>query len=281
MTRALTGNMDWRHLPFSDEPMGRQLALSDALLNQLASTHAPALRWYISRQPALVLGNGQKPSIINLRACQEAGVHAYRRTSGGTAVLVNEDLLSLDLALPAAHQLATNDVVQAYRWVGELWEHALHQLGVTKARALPTEEVRALTALAKDDVLRLACFGTLSPWEVVVGTGRRKLVGLCQIRRRPGTLFQVGLHLHFHSKALGTFLDLNNNNRKTLGTRLHNAVVSLEEAAGRPISATEAVASFEDALTRRLGIQCIAADWISTEVSEATRIERERYQPLV
>jgi lipoate-protein ligase A len=270
--------MDWRRLPFSEEPMGRQLALGDALLGQLALTPAPSLRWYISRPPALVLGNGQKPAIVNLTACHAAGMHVYRRTSGGAAVLANDDLLSLDLALPASHPLATTDVVEAYRWVGECWEEALHRVGATKAVTLPTEEVRGLPPLAKDDVLRLACFGTLSPWEVVIG--KRKLVGLCQIRRRPGALFQVGLHLRFQPKALGALLDLNNNNRKTLGTRLHNTVVSLEEAAGGYVAPEAVITAVEDTLARRFAARFIATDWTSTALGEAARLERERYQPL-
>ncbi len=67
--------------------------------------------------------------------------------------------------------------MDAYRWMGELWQQALVVLGAVKARALPVEEARQQPTLAHDDPLRLACYGTLSPWEVVAG--KRKLVGLC------------------------------------------------------------------------------------------------------
>src|SRR5512146_1117243 len=182
--RASRGSDSWRVLPFSDAPMGRQLALSEALLAGLAQSQRPALRWYVPRAEALVIGNGQKPRIADFDACAERDIAIYRRTSGGTAVFVNGDLLSLDVALPTSHPLATSDVVDAYRWMGELWQEALVSLGAAKARALPVEEARSQPSLAQNDPLRLACYGTLSPWEVVVG--RRKLVGLCQVRRRPG-----------------------------------------------------------------------------------------------
>lgn len=268
----------WRRLPFSDEPMGRQLALSEAMLNELPQTGRPAWRWYIPSEPALVLGNGQQPSAISATAARDAEVHAYRRTSGGAAVLVNADLLSLDVALPATHALATTDVVRAYEWMGELWEDALHALGLAKARALPTEEQRAVPPLAKDDPLRLACFGTLSPWEVVVG--KRKLVGLCQLRRRPGALYQVGVNLRFKSKALGDLLDLGHNARKTLGTRLHNAVVGLEEPLGRPVTAEEVIAAVEQALGARFGARLEDAEWTPAELEEAERLQRERFRPI-
>jgi lipoate-protein ligase A len=269
----------WRRLPYSTEPMGRQLALSEAVLGQLGATSAPALRWYIPAERALVIGNGQKPGIASFDACRTANAHLYRRTSGGSSVLVDANLLSLDVLLPADHPLATTDVVRAYQWIGDLWASAVQSLGAAKARAIPTDEVRAIPELAKDDPLRLACYGTLSPWEVVVG--KRKLVGLCQVRRRPGVLYQTGLHLHFDPKALGALLDLNNTTRKTLGTRLHNAVVALDEAVGHPIPTESVIAAFEHSLTATLGVSLALADYTPAELADADRIQRERFQPFV
>lgn len=269
---------NWRVLPFSDAPMGRQLALSEAMLAGVAESHRPTLRWYVPRAEALVIGNGQKPRIANFEACAERGIGIYRRTSGGTAVQVNAELLSLDVALPAHHPLATSDVVDAYRWMGELWQHALVALGAAKARALPVEEARKQPALAHDDPLRLACYGTLSPWEVVVG--KRKLVGLCQVRRRPGALYQVGIYLHFVPRALGELLDLGNNQRKTLATKLHNATVGLDDATGHPVTADEVMRAVETALGDHFGATPQPGRWSAAELREADRLERERFQPF-
>ena len=269
----------WRVLPFSDAPMGRQLALSEALLAGLAESQRPALRWYVPRAAALVIGNSQKPRIANFDASADRDIAIYRRTSGGTAVLANGDLLSLDVALPATHPLATSDVVDAYHWMGELWQQALQSLGVAKARALPVEEARRQPTLAHDDPLRLACYGTLSPWEVVVG--KRKLVGLCQVRRRPGALYQVGVYLHFTPRALGELLDLGNNQRKTLATRLHNATVGLDDAAGHPITGAEVMRAVETALADHFGATLQPSRWTPAELRDADRLERERFQPFV
>ena len=259
--------------------MGRQLALSEALLAGLAESQRPALRWYVPRAAALVIGNSQKPRIANFDASADRDIAIYRRTSGGTAVFVNADLLSLDVALPATHPLATSDVVDAYRWMGEVWQRALVSLGAAKARALPVEEARKQPQLAQDDPLRLACYGTLSPWEVVVG--KRKLVGLCQVRRRPGALYQVGVYLHFTPRALGELLDLGNNQRKTLATKLHNATVGLDDAAGHAISSDEVMRAVEAALADRFGATLQPSHWTVTELRDADRLERERFQPFV
>jgi lipoate---protein ligase len=268
----------WRLLPFSDAPMGRQLALSEALLAECATSRAPALRWYIPVEPALVLGNGQKPRIADLAACRAAGAHVYRRTSGGTAVLANAELLSLDVILPAGHALWTSDIVNAYRWVGAWWEDALRTLGADKARAISTEEVRAISPLAPDDLLRLACYGTLSPWEVVVG--RRKLVGLCQVRRRPGVLYQIGVYRRFDPRALGQLLDLNNSNRKTLATRLHNATLGLDQAVGRVVTHEVVMRAVEEALVRRHDARLEDSDYTERELASADQLQRERFLPF-
>jgi lipoate-protein ligase A len=268
----------WRRLPFSDAPMGRQLALSEALLEECGTIGAPALRWYVPAELALVLGNGQKPRIADMTACRAARARIYRRASGGTAVLVSAELLSLDVILPTVHALWTSDIVNAYRWVGVWWADTLHALGAEKARAIPTEEVRAIPPLAPDDPLRLACYGALSPWEVVVG--RRKLVGLCQVRRRPGALYQIGVYRRFDPKALGQLLDLNKSNRKTLATRLHNATLGLDQAAGRAVAHAEVMRAVEDALVRLHGARLDESDYTVRELANADRLQRERFQPF-
>jgi len=268
----------WRRLPFSDAPMGRQLALGEALLEECAASGAPALRWYVPTEPALVLGNGQKPRIVDVAACHAAGARIYRRTSGGTAVLVNAELLSLDVILPAGHALWTSDIVTAYHWVGAWWQDALHALGAEKAWAISTEEVRAIPPLAPDDPLRLACYGTLSPWEVVVG--RRKLVGLCQVRRRPGALYQIGVYRRFDPRALGQLLDLNNSNRKTLATRLHNATLGLDQATGREVTHVEVMRAVEEALVRRHDAFLEDSNYTERELISADRLQHERFSPF-
>jgi lipoate---protein ligase len=271
-------DLAWRRLPDKDKPMGRQLAYSEALLAGLAAHPVPALRWYYTSRPALVLGNGQPPAVADLAASQANGVTAYRRTSGGAAVLVDADALSMEVALPAGHPLATFDVVRGYQWMGALWAEALRSLGIAEARAIPTDEVRALDSVPKDDLLRLACYGTLSPWEVVVG--RRKVVGLCQVRRRPGALYQVGVNLRWQPQRLTRLLALSPAQQELLAGRLRDVTAGLDELAGRTIDGDEVVAAVETALAARLHVRLTPARWRADERAAAERIEGERFTAL-
>ncbi|HEU0026234.1 MAG TPA: hypothetical protein VFQ25_03890 [Ktedonobacterales bacterium] len=270
----------WRLLPFSDEPMGRQLALSEGMLAALEETGAPALRWYVPAERALVLGNGQPVEAADRGALVEQATALYKRPSGGTTVLVDETLLSLDIALPHTHTLATTDVVRAYEWVGALWSAALRRLGATDARAIPTAEVRSLAPLAKDDPLRLACYGTLSPWEVVSGAKPRKLVGLCQVRRRAGTLYQIGVYLRFDAAALASLLALSPDERQMLAARLSCAAIGLDEASGRRYTAARVSAAVERELRARYTARLTSADWLPTELATADRLEAGRFRRL-
>ena len=273
----------WRLLPFSAAPMGRQLALSEGMLAALGETGAPAMRWYIPREQALVLGNGQPLSVADGAALAAHDVALYKRPSGGTAVLVDAALVSLDLALPHTHPLATGDVVRAYEWIGALWAEALRGLGAADARALPAEEVRAFPPLARDDPLRLACYGTLSPWEVVTGKPPRKLVGLCQTRRRHGALYQTGVYLRLDSVALANLLALDPAGRAALTTRLAQSAAGLDEAteaANSPRDASAVIAAFERTLARRHSATLTPSAWLPNELAHAEGIERERFQRL-
>lgn len=298
-TRVDVAPVPWRRLPFSDASLGRQFALSEGMLAALQDTPIPTLRWYAPRERALALGNGQRLDSVDMDACQARGVALYRRSSGGTAVLVDHAAFSLDIALPVAHPLATGDVTLAYRWVGEALAMAMRRLGVADARAIPTAEVRALPPLAPDDPLRLACYGTLSPWEVVVppvpynadehaGLGApacdapnppRKLVGLCQVRRRGGALFQIGFYRRFDAPTLAALLALPDDMRHTLAARLANATAGLRGVSTRrrmPPN-TQIMRTVERALARYTGAEITDGDWMEEELATADLLERERF----
>ena len=203
------GGESWRR---SYEPPGTAaglLAGSETLLAAVGADGSPALRWYVTPQPVLVLGVGQPRDDFDAAACQRAGLPIVRRSSGGTVVLADDGLLNLDIALPAAHPLGHRDVVRAYAWLGSALTRALRRLGWAACAIAPDAARRDTAALRADErpgatVLRRTCFGGRSPYEVLVAG--RKVVGLCQVRRRAGTLYQVGILLGFDAAHLAGLL---------------------------------------------------------------------------
>ena len=158
---------------------------------QLASPvqHAQWRLWHYHK-PEVVLGRAQ---LGMLHQHSGSPTHQVLRKAGGGAVLVGTWMLSASVVLPLSHAMVTSSPVSSYRWLGQCFANVLRLNGVA-AHAITPEETR--TFRQADDLgaaLAWACYGDLSPWEVVVG--QRKLVGLAQVRCSTGILLVAGLLL--------------------------------------------------------------------------------------
>src|SRR5581483_6904437 len=131
---------------------------------------------------------------------------------------------------------------------GEVWSEALRLAGV----ATEVVSVEAARASARDPgqaagLARLACFGALSPYEV---TWRgRKLVGLAQVRRRYGALFQMAILLRWRPQRLAALLRVEPAERPLLAAALAERAVGLNDA-GATVAAPALIAAVEQSLGR-------------------------------
>ncbi len=236
------------------EPPGTAADLlggSERLLATVSADGIPALRWYVTPQPALVLGVGQPRDDFDTAACQRAGLPMVRRSSGGTAVLTDDGLLNLDVVLPAAHRLGHRDVVRAYAWLGTALTRALRRLGWTARAVAPEAARRDAAALRAAEypgvtVLQRTCFGGRSPYEVLVAG--RKVVGLCQVRRRAGTLYQAGILLGFDAERLAGLLSVSPAERAAGAARLGRragGLYTLPRAQPEPLTHQDSAAPMQ------------------------------------
>jgi lipoate---protein ligase len=263
----MSTNQTIRRLPTSVGSADEQLAAGPALLAGLAQTGLLALRWYRIDPPALLLGSAQQPHEADLEACAAAGVSVHRRASGGGIVLSDAALLLLDLALPERHSLFRHDVTESYRWFGEVWAAGLRALALD-AQILPIAMARADTQ-ALDPLLKRVCFGGRSPYEVMVG--ERKLVGLAQIRRRGGALFQAGIYLRWEPWGTAALLSATEAERAALAARLGERVVGLRELTGGPLlNAATVMEAVEGALARFAHLAPVDDEWRADERSAQT-----------
>ena len=258
----------WRRLPSSSGSTEHHVRRTDALSRLV---QAPTLWWHWTERPTILLGAAQPTSLIDPEAVRRSGTRLERRESGGTTVYADSDLLGLDIGLPRGHSLVTADLVESYRWLGETWVEALHVMGV-RARVVGVEEARASAppSATVASILALACFGSLSPYEVVVG--ERKLVGLSQIRRGGNALWQSGIYLHFDAAALVRLLAVPEPARAA--RELEAAATDLHTQLGRVPVREEVIAAFSQALRERLGVEEMPGDWTRAEVEHARRVPR-------
>jgi lipoate-protein ligase A len=228
-------------------PPAEAVARPVGLLRAMGPDGPPALSWSAVRASALVLGRAAGEPDADLRAAREDGVVVLRRSSGGGPVLWDPDLLALDAVLPRGHPLAGEDVVASYRWLGEALADGLRRLGLEEVEVVSVEgarRARAQRAEAAD-----ACFGALSPYEVTAAG--RKVAGLSQSRRRPGTLLQAGIPLRLDARRLARLMG----RRDRFARALAAASAGLRELTPDvgPLAIVEAVdGAIRDALGVRL-----------------------------
>lgn len=240
--------------PLTIADQQQHIEQSEHLLRSIQPADTPVLYWSLAEPTGLVLGFSQKREVLNQVALAARPLPIYQRRAGGTAVLVGAHLLSLDVVLPAGHPLILPDIVESYRWFGEAWVAALLQLGI-QTRTVPPEEAHAQGALLKqpetrayEALMRRACYGSLSPYEVAVG--RRKVVGFDMIRRRAGSLLQAGVLLHWDPAELAQLLGQTAEEQACLRAGLLARAVGLDVLAGRIIGADEVIAAFEGVIAR-------------------------------
>ena len=242
----------WHILPLSLADQQRHIDQSELLLRTIEPWHLATLYWSMAEPEGLVLGFSQKEEILNQETVARLQMPIYRRRAGGTAVLVGPHLLSLDVVLPAGHPLLLADVVKSYQWLGEAWVEALRPLGVD-ARTVPPQEAHEQRSLlqqpetqARERLLHRACYGSISPYEVVVR--QRKVVGLDMIRRRAGSVLQAGVLLQWETETLAQLLGQTVEEQSLLEVGLLDRAVGLDRLTGRAASAAEVIAAFEEVI---------------------------------
>jgi lipoate-protein ligase A len=212
----------------------------------------PALRVWVYRQPAVVLGCSGRLQAWQRGRAAAAGAEFCVRQSGGGAVLAGPWLLGASVVLPLQHPLFVAGIAQSFRWLGLAHSAWLQTLGIA-AHAVPAP------LAPRDESLRWACFGGLSHWEVVAGDG--KIVGLAQVRRRNGILFSSGILIASPPwEVLCNVLGL----PRTHAVALAERTSSCAEILGRPASA----AALAPSLLRELSTAVEAAEPARMEMDE-------------
>lgn len=150
--------------------------------------------------PALVLGSAQDDGIVDRGLAASWGIDIVRRRSGGGAVLVvPDDVAWLDVIVPAADPLWSDDVSRSGIWLGEVWRSVLAELGFAGAMV-------HRRALACGPLGRMVCFGVVGQGEVTVDG--RKVVGVSQRRNRSSARFQCIVYREWRPNDLASLLGL-------------------------------------------------------------------------
>ena len=148
------------------------------LLAAQAPGQAPVLRLYTWSPPAVSLGHMQSPvSLLDLAACQAAGVDVVVRPTGGRAILHWEEVTYAIVASSDDTRFGT-DLPTCHATIGRCLAAGLGALGIAAELSRPALD-------PERHLLRQPCF--VSPGRAELLVGGRKLLGSAQ--RRTATAF--------------------------------------------------------------------------------------------
>ncbi len=238
----------WRRLGPAELTPQEAVSRPIDLLQGLGPENPPVYSWSTVTAPGLVLGRLAADPSLDHDAIAAERVTVVRRCSGGGPVLWDRDLLALDVVLPRGHALAGDDVVAAYRWLGEAIAAALRALGARRVEVVSVVVARAARAHPGPAVD--ACFGGLSPYEVLIEG--RKVVGLSQARRRHGTLLQAGIPLRLDAERLTRLMGRD----PDFAAGLAGSAAGLDEVLPAAARA-DVVAAVDASVRERLGVQLV------------------------
>ena len=196
-------------------------------LDRSMAFSTPTVRVLTVSAPTIVLGSSQSLEIVDQASSVARGIDVVRRRSGGGAVWLDDDLLWVDVFVPADDRLWESDIGKSMWWLGDAWAHALAAVGVSGTAVHKGPMVT-------NDWSSLVCFAGLGPGEVTIGG--KKAVGISQRRNRAGALLQSGVVRRWAPSAFLSHLDLDPDRHERTGVRPDDAGVGVGAAADDALS---------------------------------------------
>jgi lipoate---protein ligase len=233
-------------LPVSLMPMHQQ---EQEWNNRMLSSEVaqPRIKIWTYDVPAVVLGCSQKKMMNSEEVMQGTGIETITRSSGGGAVLVGPWLIGVSVALPVDHTFVQNGPTSTYQWLGECHIDVLKKMGLG-VRLIKPDSVK--DSIIENDFTGVdwACFGSLSPWEVITNNGQ-KIVGMAQIRRRTGILLVSGLLI---TKPKWELLCRTLNKPEADINKLDSITTSCKDEMGKCVADNEVSDLLSSCITNRL-----------------------------
>ena len=166
----------WHWLDTGEHDAAMNMAIDDALLQNVEQGGAPLLRVYGWKRPSISIGYFQ-----SYPAEFESSHDIVRRSTGGGMVFHGKDL-TFTFVAPPEHSFCKMNATDGYRELHVLIAHALTRIGI----ACKLQEPKGSTEQG-------ACFELPVAHDIMVG--KKKITGGAQRRTKSGLLHQGSLLL--------------------------------------------------------------------------------------
>ncbi|HEX3629499.1 MAG TPA: lipoate--protein ligase family protein [Candidatus Dormibacteraeota bacterium] len=254
----------WRLLLDSPQPGAWNMAVDEALLDEVAAGGIPTLRFYAWSPPCLSLGYFQRFEVVDTDGCRSLGVDIVRRPTGGRAILHDREL-TYSLTLPADRLGHDAGVLPSYYRISRALQAGLAALGVATTMAPESAAARSLDAGP-------ICFDRPSAHEILLFG--RKLVGSAQVRRENAILQHGSILIEPRLERLAACLRLP---AGTAGS-LVDGVVGLAEIG--MLDTQQLARALSDAVAREFGVGMVPGRLAASEKARATGLMADKYQSI-
>lgn len=257
----------WRLIDSGFQSGAMNMALDEVLLHAVANgTSPPVLRFYRWAPATVTLGYAQSVSKdVDLDVCREAGLDVVRRSTGGRAVLHDQEVTYAVIA-PTDHGVFGNSVLDCYRVISEVLLKALRQLG------LPAQLVPGKPRGGHRNATKAVCFSAPSQYELVIDG--RKVAGSAQKRHGRGFLQHGSIPVEMDLDLLGRVLKAEAN-PETAGSL--ETVGWLNHWCQEPLSVAAVAAAFRDSFARELQIEWVASAPTAAESAQASELVSTKF----
>lgn len=258
---------DWRLIHSGSLPGAMNMALDEALLRAVANgTSRPVLRFYRWQPATVTLGYAQSVDAdIDQEVCRRAGLDIVRRSTGGRAVLHDQEVTYAVIA-PTLPGFFGGSLLDSYRVISEILQRALQALG------LPAALVPGKPRSGQRPLTRSVCFSTPAQYELLIDG--RKVAGSAQKRHGQAFLQHGSIPLEMDLALLGRVLKADRN-PETAGSL--EKVGWLNAWAESPLTIADVEASIITAFAAALPLAWQDSAPTAVELREANRLYHEKY----
>jgi lipoate-protein ligase A len=230
----------------------------------------PTVRFYQWDPACLSLGYFQDVNReVNLAGLREAKVDLVRRSTGGKAVLHDDELTYSVVIL---EKDLRGSVLETYCEISRALAEGLRRLGLPAQMAALERGVSA-----RDPRFRqAACFSAPSWFEITVH--QKKIIGSAQ-NRKNGVILQHGsIPFHFDAqKLVGCLRTSSQEHASRAALMLARKALGVSQALGREVSRKELEAAICTGFEAMLGWEIEPGELTASERSESARLAEEKY----
>lgn len=257
----------WRLIDSGFQTGAMNMALDEALLHSVARGDSlPVLRFYRWQPATVTLGYAQSVETdVDLDVCRQVGLDVVRRSTGGRAVLHDNEVTYAVIA-PLNSGFFGNTVLDCYRVISAVLQKTLEQLG------FPAQLVPGKQLGGQKNNFKSICFTAPSQYELVIEG--RKVAGSAQ--KRHGQAF-----LQHGSIPVAMDLDLLTRVLKAEGSDKRVDSLSrigwLSQWTKHPPAITDIEQVLAELFAQQLQIEWLLSQPTEAELREASKLHLEKF----